>query len=361
MAKKTSQPTTTSRQGKQRRKASRSWFHRHQLAVIIAVMAVVMMFGVAGFFGLEQHHGRDSWVRIPGGASSEQIHDSLRSALGNAEGNRVFMLWRLANGRPSAARGYYMVPVGELSLQTAMRLRGGRQTPIRVGWTDVRTFDQLAGRIASRMEFTKDDFLAVADTLLPSLGYTPEQFPAAFIPDSYEFYATDTPEQVVRRLVKYRDRYWTPARVNQARGLGLTPVEAATLASIVEEESGKADERPVIARLYLNRLAAGMPLQADPTVKFASGDFALRRIGAKQLAIDSPYNTYRRRGLPPGPIRIASKDGIEAVLAAPRHEFLYMCARADFSGYHDFAEDYATHQANARRYQAELDRRGIKE
>jgi UPF0755 protein len=131
------------------------------------------------------------------------------------------------------------------------------------------------------------------------------------------------------------------------------------VASIVEEETAKSDERPKVARLYLNRLAKGMKLQADPTVKFAVGDFSLQRITGKHIATDSPYNTYRVNGLPPGPIRIVDRRTVDDVLNAPQHGYIYMCAKEDFSGYHNFATDFATHQANARRYQAELNKRNI--
>ena len=157
----------------------------------------------------------------------------------------------------------------------------------------------------------------------------------------------------------YRNEWWNAERVARAHALGLTPVEVATVASIVEEETAKADERGKVARLYINRLRKGMRLQADPTVKFASRRFDLRRIAGDVLKTDSPYNTYMVQGLPPGPIRVASKSAIEAVLDAPEHDYIYMCAKNDFSGYHDFAVDYATHQANARRYQAELNKRNI--
>ena len=141
--------------------------------------------------------------------------------------------------------------------------------------------------------------------------------------------------------------------------MGLTPVDVATIASIVEEETAKSDERPKVARLYINRVDRNMPLQADPTVKFAVGDFSLRRITNKHLQGESPHHTYLHAGLPPGPIRIAAKSTLEAVLNAPMHNYLYMCAKEDFSGYHNFAVDYNTHLNNARRYQAELNRRKI--
>ena len=161
------------------------------------------------------------------------------------------------------------------------------------------------------------------------------------------------------RMKQEYNRFWTVERHKKAEALGLTPVEVSTLASIVEEESAVADEYPTIAGLYLNRLKAGMPLQADPTVKFAAGNFALQRILDKHLAIDSPYNTYKYAGLPPGPIRIPSIRAIDAVLNPAHHRYFYMCAKEDFSGRHNFAATLAEHNRNANRYRAELNRRKI--
>ena len=155
------------------------------------------------------------------------------------------------------------------------------------------------------------------------------------------------------------NRYWTPERRAKADKLGLTTAEISTLASIVESESAKTKEYGQIAQLYINRYNKGMLLQSDPTVKFALGDFSIRRILLEHLKADSPYNTYRNKGLPPGPICLPKQATIDSILNAPHHEYIYMCAKEDFSGYHNFAADYATHQSNARRYQEALNKRGI--
>ena len=177
---------------------------------------------------------------------------------------------------------------------------------------------------------------------------------------SYEFYWTATADDVVARLLAERNNFWSDERRSEAAALGLTPVKVAIICSIAEEETNKRDERATVGRLYLNRLRAGMKLQADPTVKFALGDFALRRILNKHLQVNSPYNTYKVTGLPPGPIRMPERRTMADFLAEPDNNYLYMCAKEDFSGRHNFARDYATHQANARRYQQALNQRGIK-
>ena len=160
-------------------------------------------------------------------------------------------------------------------------------------------------------------------------------------------------------MEKEHERFWNKDRRDKAQALGMTPIEVATLASIVEEETNASPEKPIVAGLYINRLHRGMPLQADPTVRFAVGDFERQRITHADLSINSPYNTYLHAGLPPGPIRIATPQGLDAVLNYARHNYLYMCAKEDFSGRHNFASNYAEHLRNARRYQQALNKRKI--
>lgn len=327
------------------------------LAVAVAAAAVGAWWlrgALSGFPGDEA-----AWVRIPAGASRTQVADSLRSALGDSFGGEVASLW---SGNTAVSRGAYRIVPGERAWRVARKIGQGRQTPVRLTFNNIRTMDQLASRLGERMEFDSAEFLSAADSLARADGRVSraEELPAMFVPDTYEAYWTDSPAKVAAMLFKYRDRFWSDERRTKAEALGLNPAEVATLASIVEEESNAADERPLIARLYLNRLKRGMPLQADPTVKFACGDFAARRVTGAMLREDSPYNTYRVAGLPPGPIRVASKGAIDAVLDAPDHDWLYMCAKADFSGRHAFAADFAAHTRNAAAYRRALDARGIR-
>lgn len=333
----------------------RPWFVVSCCAAVVIVAAGVWLAGQLWV----THSGNSVWVRIPGGASVAAVGDSLRSQLGPEEGERVARIWNTLGGNPSVAHGAYRVETGQTAWTTARNILRGRQTPVKVRWHNVRTIDQMAETVADDMEFSDRDFLAACEQVLGPEGFDDATYAAAFLPDTYEFYWSARPEEVVEKLYGYHLKFWTDERKARARELGLTPVGVATIASIVEEETAKADERSKVARLYINRLQKGMPLQADPTVKFAIGDFGIRRITHEMLRTPSPYNTYLNDGLPPGPIRIAAKTTLEAVLDAPGHDYLYMCAKDDFSGYHNFASDYATHLANARRYQAELDRRSI--
>ena len=344
-----------------RKKAPEGFMSRHAHALLIGGLAVVMVIVAIIVFAFRGYGGDDRpWIYLPEETSREAVADSLISNLGYEFGNKVYKLWRLQAGGDARPHGAYRVEPGESAISLSRRIAKGRQTPVDLTFNNIRTMPQLAQRVASRLDMSADEFLqAVADTLVAH-GYGQAEFPAAFIPDTYSFYWTVSPGELVAKLLRHRDSVWNAARRAKAAELGLTPVQVSTIASLVEEETSKKDEMPAVARLYINRLQRGMKLQADPTVKYSLGDFSIRRITLPMLSVASPYNTYRNAGLPPGPIRVPEVSTIDAVLDAPVHKFLYMCAREDFSGYHNFASDYSTHQANARRYQAELNRRKIK-
>lgn len=332
--------------------------------VIYIILALVGIIGITGVVLLNKKFESEQAVRvnIPRGATSESVRDSMQTALGQSYGTLVYRLWQLAAGDPAGSRGSYLIQPGTTVLQAAHAIGAARQTPVKVTINNVRTFNDLKKRLAGKLDVTAAELDASFEKALkdhPHFG-SRETFPAAVLPDTYEFYWTDSADHVVEKLVGTRDVFWNEERLAKAKALGLTPVEVATIASIVEEESNKIDERPTIARLYINRVKQGMKLQADPTVKFATGNFALRRITGTHLQTKSPYNTYKNVGLPPGPIRVATAQTMDQVLNAPENDYLYMCAKDDFSGYHYFAHDYKTHQVYADRYRAALNRRGIR-
>ena len=242
------------------------------------------------------------------------------------------------------------------------RLSMGYQTPVRLTVGSVCTLDRMARNVARQLMIDSAEVarLMTDTSYIHGMGYTNETLPALFIPNTYEVYWDMTAEEFMQRMLKENKAFWNDKRLQQAQSIGLTPVEVATLASIVEEETANQAEKPMVAGLYLNRLKRGMLLQADPTVKFSMQDFGLKRILFKHLEVDSPYNTYKYAGLPPGPIRVPSFQGLESVLNYSKHNYLYMCAKEDFSGTHNFAVTSAQHAANARRYQQALNRRGIR-
>lgn len=239
----------------------------------------------------------------------------------------------------------------------------GHQTPVRISWRmTMRTREQLAGRLAGQLRCDSVDIVCRLDSdeYMGRYGLTKETAVCLFIPDTYEVWWTMSADELFERMNKEYKRFWNEERLRLAREAGLTPTEVSTLGSIVASETNRTQEHPVIAGLYLNRLRKGMLLQACPTVIFAVGDFSLRRVTNRHLTIDSPYNTYKYAGLPPGPIRCVSADVMDSVLHYRKSNYLYMCANPDFSGTHVFSSSYAQHSATARAYQRELNKRKIK-
>ncbi len=258
--------------------------------------------------------------------------------------------------------GRYAIHPNDNSLQLYRRLSRGQQTPINLIIPSVRTIDKLAQSISKQLMLDSIDIAApLTDSIFcAQLGYTPQTIACLFIPNTYEVYWNISPEGFFKRMQKENRNFWNKNRLEEAEAIGFTPEEITIIASIVEEETANNQEKNIIAGLYINRLHKGMLLQADPTVKFAMQDFTLKRILNVHLTIDSPYNTYKYAGLPPGPIRIPSISGIESVLHYARHNYLYMCAKEDFSGTHNFTSSLTQHNINAQRYQRELNRKRIK-
>ncbi len=262
----------------------------------------------------------------------------------------------------SIKTGHYVLEPGESTFRIFRLLQLGRQTPVRITIPSVRTVERLAASIDRQLML---DSASIATILTDNeqcrqLGYDTTTIAAFIIPNTYEVYWNIGLEAFMKRMSREHDAFWNGKRSNRAKEMGMTPIEVVTLASIVDEETANNGEKPTIAGLYLNRLRIGMPLQADPTVKFAMRKFKLRRIYKDMLKTQSPYNTYLNKGLPPGPIRIPSVAGIDAVLNHAKHNYLYMCAKEDFSGTHNFSASYQEHLRNARRYAHALNQRGIK-
>lgn len=258
--------------------------------------------------------------------------------------------------------GCYRIDPGTGNLRLVRDLRSGHQEAVRVTFNNVRTTEELAARLDEELMLSADELLRYLrdPAWCDSLGFTTATIPALFIPNTYEVYWNTSAPRFLDRMKREYDRFWSEERRQKAAGAGLTPTEVAILASIVEEETAATDEYPLVAGLYINRLRRGIPLQADPTVKFAVGDPGLRRILYAHLEVDSPYNTYKHAGLPPGPLRVPSIRALDAVLNYARHSYIYMCAKEDLSGRHNFARTLAEHNRNAARYRAALDRRGIR-
>ena len=257
--------------------------------------------------------------------------------------------------------GAYMVKSGWNNNQLIDMLRAGIQSPIKVTFNNIRFREDLAARLSHYLESDSTAFFNVLnnDQIAAQLGFTCESFPMLFIPNSYEIYWNISPREFVTRMKFEYDRFWNVTRKNKASDLGLSPLQIVTIASIVQEESNKNDEKSRIAGVYINRLKRGWLLQADPTVKYALGNFQIKRILTKYLMVDSPYNTYKYTGLPPGPINFPDIASVDAVLNAEHHNYMYFCAKEDFSGYHNFAQSLAEHNRNAAKYQNALNKNKI--
>lgn len=258
--------------------------------------------------------------------------------------------------------GHYRLREDMSVISVARMLKLGMQTPVRVTVNNVRIPAQLAAKLSAQIAADSSRVMEALTSreLAAEVGFDSVTLFSMFIPDTYEFYWTVSPEDLVRRMRREYDAFWTAERDAKRGRSGLSRLETMTLASIVYEETRKTDEMPRIAGVYVNRLKRGIPLQADPTVKYAMQDFGLRRILYSHLKYPSPYNTYVNKGLPPSPIAMPSKAAIDAVLDFERHDYIFFCARPTFDGYHNFARTLPEHNANARAYSRELDKRKIK-
>lgn len=328
-------------------------------AVVAAVVLVLVALAAPYLFSGAPAEGL---IKMRKGSTIESISDSIQAHVEVTYGKRVATLLSLMGANVEKREGAFRITQGMSPFTAARFIKNGAQSGVRFTFNNVRTLDEWTDRWGETFMDGPDGMRkALRDSAVcAKYGKTPQTIACLLMPDTYEFYWNISPEKMLDRMFDYYNDFWTSERKAKAERLGLTPDEVATVASIVEEETVKADERGKVARLYLNRYQQGMRLQADPTVKFAIGDFSIKRITVPMTQINSPYNTYRVNGLPPGPIRLPEKSTIDAVLDAPQHDYLYMCARADFSGYHDFTRDYASHLDNAHRYQAALNSRGIK-
>ena len=257
--------------------------------------------------------------------------------------------------------GRYELKSGMNNFQLVRILRSGRQTPVKLSFNNIRTKEQLAGRLGDQLMADSASIIKLLNdsAFLSTYNLNPNTSISLFIPNTYEVFWNITAEEVFVRMNKEYTKFWTDERKAKAATIPLTPTEVSSLASIVEEETNNKADRPMVAGLYINRLRIKMPLQADPTVKFALGDFSIKRILFGHLRTNSPYNTYKNIGLPPGPIRVATPNGIDAVLNYSKHNYIFMCASETLNGEHKFAVTWEEHQINAAKYQQALNDRKI--
>ncbi|MFZ1691930.1 MAG: endolytic transglycosylase MltG [Flavobacteriales bacterium] len=327
-------------------------------AVLVAAAGIAAYVAWHEVMGPSTRFAEESRVLlIPTGSDLRTAMDSLKRIDAIHDERAAELLLKRGTIKP----GRYRVKKGTSLRAIARMLHAGEQEPVRITFSNVDHLYELAGRLGRSLE---PDSVAFLKTFLDpdqqrEAGLDDATMISLFLPNTYELWWTTTPQGFVARMRKEHDAFWNESRRKQADAVKLSPTEVSTLASIVQAETVKMVDAPTIAGVYINRLRIGMPLQADPTLKFALGLDTVRRVLNRDKEVDSPYNTYRYAGLPPGPINMPEPRFIDAVLSAPKHEYLYFCARADLSGYSDFARTYEQHLVNARRYQKALNARKI--
>lgn len=295
---------------------------------------------------------------IPDGATFRTVQDSLIA--GDFVQNIVSFsfLAKLMDYDEGVKAGRYLLKPNMSNLEAIRYLRSGEQFPVTITFNNIRLKKDLAEKITNNLELSEAAFLEALDDTAAAAkyGFTQENFMAMFIPNTYEVYWNTSLGNLLERMNREYQNFWNEDRKKQAAVIGLSEKEVAILASIVYAESSKNDEIPKIAGLYMNRLNRNMALQADPTLIFAAQDFTIKRVLNKHKEIESPYNTYKYTGLPPGPINLPPIVALKGVLNYENHNYIYMCAKEDFSGYHNFASNHRQHIANATRYQRALNK-----
>lgn len=336
--------------------------NKYFLILVVAVAAIMAM-GIIGMFVVQRQtlsNSESFRLNVMPTTTYSELVDSLdaHQAISNhATFGTISRLLRV----PSRMRtGSYLIQPGGRTVVVLRKIVLGNQDPVRVTINKHRTIHQLCQFLDSKLMFSSDtlESMLLNDTVCSKYGLTPKTILCLFPQNTYEFYWTISPSDFLDKMNRESEKFWQE-RQAQLKNLGLSREQVVTLASIVEEETNCNEEKPNIASVYLNRLNIGMPLQADPTVKYAIGDFSIRRIKGEMLQTDSPYNTYRYAGLPPGPICIPSVSSIESVLKNKKTDFLFFCAKEDFSGRHNFASTIAEHMSNAKKFHKALNDRNI--
>ena len=326
---------------------------------VIAVLAGTMAYA---FLSPLSSSSEKEYVYIDNDDNADSITKKI-SDISGVVAVKAFNILAGATGYYEHIRsGRYCIEPDEPTLQVFRKIRNGSQEPVMLTVPSVRTLDRLAHELSKKLMMNEDELYGalIDQEVCKSFGLDTLTIQCLFIPETYEIYWNIPIEKFLERMNKERKAFWTEERKKKAKEAGMTEEEVVTLASIVDEETANNGEKPMIAGMYINRLKTGMPLQADPTIKYALKDFSLKRIYHNHLDVKSPFNTYRNTGLPPGPIRIPSIAGIDAVLNHTKSNYLYMCAKEDFSGTHNFAVTYQEHLQNAAKYSAALNKRGIK-
>jgi len=335
--------------------------------VIILVLIIIVSLALTGINYYKKYFGPNvtdsrQYLYIHTGSDFKAVYDSIKAQ--EIVKDTTTFLWAAQQmnyiNRVKPGR-YHLHP--EMSNRKLINmLASGTQEPVTLSYHNLRLKEQFAGFISKKIEPDSTSIIHLLDSAsyLKEYGFTPDNVYVVFLPNSYQLYWNTSPEKFFKKMYVNYEKFWTPERTQKAQAINLSPIQVSILASIVDAEALHDDEMPTIAGLYLNRLKIGMKLESDPTIIFAMKDFTIRRVLKRYLTYESPYNTYKYAGLPPGPIMMPSVNAVNAVLDYQKSDYIYMCAKEDFSRYHNFTNNLATHKANANRFQQALDERNIK-
>ena len=339
----------------------------------IFLIFILIAFCFIGIFGWDYYqkiyapnflkqNNKSAFLFIPTGSTFEDVIRIIDSNKFAENLNSFKWLAEKKLYTQSVKPGKYQIIPGMNNNQLINILRSGQQVNIKLTFNSIRTKQQFAKRISEQVEANELSILNAlnSDSLIAKYGCDTNTIMAIFIPNTYNFYWNTSAASFIDRMFREYQTFWNDDRKEKASLIGLTPEQVISLASIVEQETSMNKEKSTIAGVYINRLQKKILLQADPTLIFAWNDFSIRRVLNYHKLIDSPFNTYKYPGLPPGPICIPSVSSTDAVLNYKKHSYLYFCAKEDFSGYHNFAKDLTGHMQNARRYQAALNNKNIK-
>jgi len=338
--------------------------NRNKIIKVVAILFIVFVAVIyIKFFTSNTNFEKDEiYVEVPTGSTYQDVERILTPLVKN-----MGDFESIANRRSypeNVKAGRFLLKKGMSAFQQVAAMR--RNVPVKLAFNNQERLENLCERLSSQIEPDTTQLLGTfRDSIfLKKNGFTKDNVFAMFLPNTYEVYWNISAEKFRGRMLDEYNKFWTKERIAKAAALNLTPVEVITVASIVHKESVKKSERPTIAGVYLNRLKDGMPLQADPTVIYAlklrDNDFnqVIKRVLYNDLFINSPYNTYKNIGLPPGPIAMPDVDAIDAVLNAEKHDYIYFCASVEKFGYHVFASTYEQHQVNAKKYADWLNQQG---
>lgn len=329
--------------------------------VLIFVVLVAGIAGGAYYYFIQRPNTQvtdDGIIYIQPGDSFETVVQTLRSE-GYIENEYTFRKVADIKKYPAAVKsGRYRIQNGMNNNQLVNMLRSGNQEAVRFTFNNIRTFEEFAGALSHQLSLDSAEFLQLVrdPEYTKSYGFTPANFIGMFIPNTYQIFWNTRLDAFIKRMHSEYKKFWNDDRLAKSKKAGLSPIEVITLASIVEEETTKTNEYPIIAGVYINRLNKGWKLGACPTLKFALGDFSLKRVLDKHMQVDSPYNTYKNIGLPPGPVRMPSIQVIDAVLNYQHHDYMFFCAKSDFSGNHYFSRTLREHNRHAAEYHRALNK-----